>query len=498
MTVLDFLRLTRANLPLLLAGLLLGVLAAYAFSLTVPKVYTSTSTGYVNVASSDEGVDEVVSGSQAAQNRATAYVPLVASRPVAEEIAERSDSVDSADQIMGRLTATVVPGSALMQVTAMSSTPEEARDLANASLVATAAVVGELEGRDSPVEVIPLGDAQLPTQPASPDIQKYFLAGAVLGLVLAYAVAFLRKAADVKVRTTADVETAAGVGVLGVLPKDPSLKDDNRRTSALEGRAAEAIRQLRTNLRFVSVDAPPRTILITSARSEEGKSTVSTTMARALARAGEPVLLVDADLRRPTVAEVFGIDGSVGLTQMITGQIAFEAAVKQVDEDGLFVLPAGRIPPDPSELLGSSRMRELIRGFRKDFTVIIDAAPLLPVTDASLLSTAVDGVVLVVKAGETRKEHVRVAREMVRKVNGKVLGVVLNQVPTGGLTSHYYGYGYGAYESYYHQPGRTGKSKRPQPGARGKRRAGAGTVNGPAPHGETRSDPVMTSQQGNS
>lgn len=449
MTVLDFLRLTRANLPLLLAGLVLGLLAAAGLTFMMPETYTSTSTGYVNVGGSSDSVEEVVSGTAAAQERATAYVPLVTSRAVAEEIAEQSGGRYSADEVMGRLTAVVAPSSALMQVSATGPTPETARDLANASLEATAAVVGELEGRDSAVRVVPLEDAQLPTAPTSPDLTKNLLAGGLIGLALTYAWAFIRKAADVKVRTIADVDNAGGAGVLGTLPKDPSLMGDNRATNALDTPAAEAVRQLRTNLRFVSVDNPPRAILVTSPNPAEGKSTVATTLARALARSGEPTVVIDADLRRPTVADIFQIDGSVGLTQVLSGQVSFEEAVKQVDEDGLFVLPAGRLPPDPSELLGSARMRNLIRQLEQEFMVVIDVAPLLPVTDASLLSTEVDGTVLVVKVGDTRKDQLAIAHGMVEKVNGRVLGVVLNQAPARGEGSHYYGYGYGRYRRSY-------------------------------------------------
>lgn len=460
MTVLDVLRLTRSNLLLLLAGLSIGLLAAVALTTVAPKTYTSTSTGYVNVGGSSDSVEEVISGTAAAQERAIAYVPLVTSRAVAEEIAERSDGAYPADQVAGRLTATVAPSSALMQVTATGSTPEAARDLANASLEATAAVVGELEGRDSAVRVVPLEDAQLPMSPTSPDLTKNLLVGGLIGLALAYAWAFIRKAADVKVRTIADVETAGAGGVLGTLPKDSSLAGANRATSALDTPAAEAVRQLRTNLRFVSVDSPPRAILVTSPNPAEGKSTVATTLARALARSGEHTVVIDADLRRPTVADIFGIDGSVGLTQVLSGQVSFEDAVQQVDEDGLFVLPAGRLPPDPSELLGSARMRDLVQQLEQDYMVVIDVAPLLPVTDASLLSTEVDGTVLVVKVGETRKDQLEIAHGMVERVNGRVLGVVLNQAPSRGEGSHYYGYGYGRYRrSYSAYSARAGKAQ---------------------------------------
>lgn len=449
MTVLDFLRLTRANLALLLATTLLGLALGFGVAMLQPKTYTSMSTGFVSATTSETGsVGDVLNGDTAAQSKANAYLPLISSRAVAEKIAQNSSLGLQPGEVAGRLSAEVVAGSALIRVTAVSDEPQKAAELANSALEATAEVAQEIEGNSSPVRVIPLEDAQVPGGPSSPNTRNYMLVGALIGLVAGYAIAILRRASDVRVRTSQEVEDATDAGVLGILPKSPSLKGNNR-GDVEDDAAAEAVRQLRTNLRFVSVDHPPRCVILTSPNPGEGKSTVSTALANSFAHSGEPTVIVDADLRRPTVAGVFGIDGSVGLTQVLSGQVALEDALQQAPGTSLLVLPAGRIPPNPSELLGSDRMKHLMAELKSKYMTFIDAPPLLPVTDASLLSTEADGTILVTEVGGTRKEQVELAASMLRRVNARLLGAVLNLAPARGVGSTYYGFGYGGYRRGY-------------------------------------------------
>ena len=217
--------------------------------------------------------------------------------------------------------------------------------------------------------------------------------------------------------------------------------------------AQESIRQLRTNLRFVNVDTPPRSFIVTSAVPGEGKSTVSLSLARSLADAGSPVILIDADLRRPTVAKKLKLDAKVGLTQVLAGQVEIANAVHQLGDSNLFVLPAGRIPPNPSELLGSDKMRQLIKELSEEFIVVVDVPPLLPVTDASLLSHSVDGVILVGSIGRSHREQMAEASSILKKVNANLFGLVLNRAPRKGLGNSYYGFGYAStyvgYATYY-------------------------------------------------
>lgn len=451
MTILDFVRMLRANLKLLIIGLLVGALLGFGYSLLQPKVYTSSSTGYVTIGEGS-GIGDVISGSVAAKEKAAAYLALIKSSAVADQIiAANPDMNLTRGQIQGSLAAEVDPNSALIKVSAEANSPEAAQALANGSLEAVAKVVNDLEG-SSAVRVIPLEDAPLNSSPVSPNVPKLVAFGAAAGLGLVLAAVLLRRTVDTKLRTRDDATKATKAGILGVLPLSEELTEENILRTKNDHISQEAIRQMRTNLRFVNVDQPPRSIIVTSAEPGEGKSTVSTSIARALADAGEPVVIIDADLRRPTIAKKFKIDSKVGLTQVLAGQVQLSDAVRQFEDTQLFILPAGRIPPNPSELLGSEKMRSLIQELSSEFTVIVDVPPVLPVTDAALLSTAVDGVVIVGSVGKTRKENLAEAVENLRKVSANLLGVVINRAPRTGLGNSYYGFAYssnGAYASYY-------------------------------------------------
>lgn len=479
MTLLDFLRLTRANILVLVGGIILGAALGFGYAAMQPKVYTATASGYVAIGgnngskqtngntNSDGAVDvgSILSGDSAAQAKAQAYLPLVTSSQAAAKIKKDSGLDLSESQIQSSLSAEVAPNSTLINVTANADSPEHAVTLANSSLKATAQVAGDLEANRSTIRVVPLDNAQEPGAPSSPNVKKFVLAGAVAGLVLAYLIALLRKFADVKVRTTQDLEKATDVGILGILPKAESLDENTFLEDKADHQSEEALRQLRTNLRFVSVDNPPRSFIVTSPNPGEGKSTVSASLAHAFAKSGQPTLLIDADLRRPTGAKIFGIDNTVGLSQVLSGQVSVEEAIQHVGESNLFVIPAGRIPPNPSELLGSARMQQLIKELEQEYLVIIDVPPLLPVTDGSLLSTSVDGAILVTSCGATRKDQVEAAADMIRRVKGRLLGTVLNKAPEKGVGSQFYGFGYGGYRSgyqaYYGEDGKRirGRSK---------------------------------------
>lgn len=463
MTILDFLRMLRANLKLLLAGLLVGALLGLGFSLLQPKVYASSSTGYVTVGEGT-GVGDVISGSAAAKEKAGAYIPLIKSTSVAEEIIAMNPSIGlTPEEVRDSLTAVLDPTSALIVVTANADSPESAQALANSSLEAVAKVVNDIEG-SSTVRVIPLEDASINKAPISPNTPRLIALGAGAGLALVFAAIFLRRTVDTKLRTRNDAADATKSGVLGILPVSDELTEQNILHTNSDHVSQEAIRQMRTNLLFVNIDNPPKSLIVTSAEPGEGKSTVSTSIARAIAEAGQPVIIIDADLRRPTIAKKFKIDSKVGLTQVLAGQVELADAVRQFENTQLFMLPAGRIPPNPSELLGSDKMRQLVKELAQEFIVIIDVPPVLPVTDAALLSTAVDGVVLVGSAGKTRKENLAEAAENLRKVSARILGVVINRAPRTGLGNSYYGFAYssnGGYASYYGQdsPQKVVKSK---------------------------------------
>ena len=474
MTILEFFRTTRANLWLLIIGIIVGAAVGFGYASLQPKVYAASSSGYVTVGES--GTVDVLSGSTAAKERARSYAAIVSSEAVAQKIKQNTPELSlTTGQIRSSLTATAGDNAALITVSAQASSPKNAQLLANSALQATADYIKEIEqnpgnaqalvngdsnaaatppASSNTVRVIPLNNASVNPPLVSPNYQQNTLIGAVIGLVVVYTAIFLRRALDQRIRTRDDATKATGASILGVLPVSEDLNEENIVNGDTDDHIAqESIRQLRTNLRFVNVDTPPRSFIVTSAVPGEGKSTVSLSLARSLADAGSPVILIDADLRRPTVAKKLKLDAKVGLTQVLAGQVEIANAVHQLGDSNLFVLPAGRIPPNPSELLGSDKMRQLIKELSEEFIVVVDVPPLLPVTDASLLSNSVDGVILVGSIGRSHREQMTEASSILKKVNANLFGLVLNRAPRKGLGNSYYGFGYAStyvgYATYY-------------------------------------------------
>ena len=204
--------------------------------------------------------------------------------------------------------------------------------------------------------------------------------------------------------------------------------------------AAEAYRALRINLEFASVDEPLRTLLVTSSGPGEGKSTALANLAVAMADGDRSVILVDADLRRPSQHELFGLSNEQGLSDMFRSESAFDdPPLQPVPNSTLNVLTSGPLPPIPSQLLAARKMDEVItRLVEQADMVLFDAPPVVAVTDASLLASKVDGVLLVIKAGDTRRDHVRAAKDRLEKVNARLVGAVLLNAPFDTSLERYY------------------------------------------------------------
>ncbi|MCJ7667915.1 MAG: CpsD/CapB family tyrosine-protein kinase [Anaerolineae bacterium] len=203
---------------------------------------------------------------------------------------------------------------------------------------------------------------------------------------------------------------------------------------------SEAYRSLRTNLEFSSLDRPLKTMVVTSAGPEEGKSTTLANLAVTLAQAEKKVILVDCDLRRPSQHEIFEVGNSLGLTTMVVDEEAFRnPPLQETPVPNLKLLPSGPLPPNPSELLGSRRMEEIIATLReKADLVLFDAPPIIAVTDAAVLASKVDGVLLVIRAGTTKRDHAQRAKALLEKVNTRLVGAVLNNVRMDISLHRYY------------------------------------------------------------
>lgn len=206
---------------------------------------------------------------------------------------------------------------------------------------------------------------------------------------------------------------------------------------------AEAFRTLRTNLSFAGVDKPYRTILLTSAVPAEGKSSTTANLGVVMAQAGQKVLVIDCDLRKPVQHNNFQLNNTVGVTNCLVNDLELSRAVQGTEVPGLDVLTSGPIPPNPAELIASNKMASLVNTAREAYDIVlVDSPPALTVTDASLLSAMVDGVLLVVKTASTKIEMVQNTKSSLEKANAKIIGVVLNQVDVNGSNYYYHYYYY--------------------------------------------------------
>lgn len=467
MTLLDLVRLLRQNIAILVLCLVLGIGAAASWTLTRPEVYRASAVGLV-VAGDTGSVPNATMGDQFARARADAYVMLISTKAVADRV---HADLGAQGIPVGSLTAQTSAGTTFITVTAVASTPESARATADAGLQALTAealkveTYAQTQGEELPTEeqrkltaihILPYQPATQPGSPDRPDLRRNLLLGAAAGMVLGVALTVLRRQLDTKVRTREDVEELTGHSVLGVIPDSGIVR--KQRTAGLTsqpltGHVGEAMRKLRTNLRFVHVDDPVRTLVVTSANPSEGKSSIASNLARLVALSGQNVVLVDCDLRRPSQAGIFGVDSSLGLSQVLAGDLPVGEAMIQTEVPGLKLLPAGRVPPNPSELAGSRKMADLIAFLGRDAMVIIDSPPMLAVTDAALLAAATDGAIFVAVAGKTPKDQVRVCGNQLEMVGAAMLGTVLNRVPKRALGEATYGYGRSYYpsrhEAYY-------------------------------------------------
>ncbi|MGF2948878.1 polysaccharide biosynthesis tyrosine autokinase [Microbacterium alcoholitolerans] len=449
----DYLHVLRKYAVLIVITTLVGVGAAAVWSLTRTPMYTAASTVYVST-QTGESVAELQQGQTFTQARVATYAALATTPVVIDPVITELNLDATAAVQASRVTATAQTGTNLITITVTDADPAQAAEISNAiagSLTTTVESLDTLDGQESsPVRLTRVKNALPPSQASSPNVPLNLVLGLLLGLAAGVGVAMLLTVLDTKIRTKRDVEHITETPILGAIPYDSKWKQRPLiiQVDPLSPRA-EAFRSLRTNLQFVDFDGR-QSFTITSSMPSEGKSSTAINLAIALADAGKKVALLDADLRKPKVAEYCGIDGAIGLSDVLIGSVRLGEVMLQWGERSLFILPAGRIPPNPSELLGSSRMTQLLEALEREFDVVIcDSPPLLPVTDAALLSKATSRVITVVAAGETTKQQLAAAMAALNSVSAEQAGIVITKVPTRGADAATYGYGYGYGEQRY-------------------------------------------------
>lgn len=425
--------------------MMIAVLGAIAYTLWTTPLYKASTRLFVSTVASSS-VAEIYQGNRFSQERVISYAQLIMGQTLAQRTVDKLGLDMSGMELQGRVKATVRPDTVLIDVTVLDESPVRARDVANTLSDEFVAMVRELETSADGVEpdsrVVVEQRASIPVQPVVPKPSRNILLGFVVGLVMGIGFALLRDLLDNTVKDRGTVEEITAAGVVGSIPLDKERRKQAAITFDRDSSPiAEAFRKLRTNLQFVSVDSPPRVIVFTSSMPSEGKSTAAINTALALAEADHNVVLVDGDLRRPVLNKYLDLVGTVGFSTVLSGGATLDEALQKTRFTGLTVLTSGAIPPNPSELLGSLSARKLLGELRSQFDfVIVDATPLLAVTDAAILAAGADGVLLMVRFGQTRRDQLTHAAGMLKDVGAPLLGAILAFVPARGSLSYSYNY----------------------------------------------------------
>lgn len=441
----DYLRILRRHWILIVAATLVGLLAGGVASVLVRPTYTADTQLFVAIQSSGS-VQELQQGNTFSQARVQSYAKTVLTPVVLQPVIDELGLGVTPDELSKRVKASTDLNTVLISISVSDTSAVQAaataESVANSLIEAVDALEKPKTGGSSPVSLSIITPASAPAAPSAPNTRVNLLLGVVVGLLLGVGSATLKTTLDSRIRGLDDLRQVTQAPLLGGISFDQdALRKPLLTQTAPQSPRAESFRQLRTNLQFANISRKGKSVLLTSSLPGEGKSTTATNLAISMAQAGQSVCLIDADLRRPMVNEYLGLDRNAGLTTALVGAADVNDLLQPWGEDNLFVLSSGRIPPNPSELLGSEEMRHLVARLEHTFdAVIIDAPPLLPVTDAAVLAQYVGGVVLVVGSQAVKVQDLEKSMASLDMVDGNLLGVVLNRLPLKGPDAYAYGY----------------------------------------------------------
>lgn len=447
MTLQEFIKLLRTRWVTVCVTIVVTLLGAVAYTLLTTPLYQASTRLFVST-SAGSTLAETYQGNRFSQERVVSYAELLRGQTLAQRTIDKLGLDLSAKELQEHVTASAKRDTVLIDVEVLDESPIRARDIANTLSDEFVLMVRELEtpeiGARADARVVVEQRASIPNHPVVPKTLRNILFGLLLGILFGIGLAVLRDMLDNTVKDQADLEEVTGAGIVGNIPLDkerrkhPAISFENDNSAI-----AEAFRKLRTNLQFLAVDNRPRVIVVTSSLPSEGKSTTAINLALALAEAEHSVVLVDGDMRRPMLHKYLDVVGAVGFSTVLSGGATLDEALQKTRFPGLTVLTSGAIPPNPSELLGSMSAKKLLSEMRTRFEyVILDSTPLLAVTDAAILAAGADGVLVMARFGQTKREQLAHAVGSLEGVGAALLGAVFTMVPSRGTSSYNYNYSY--------------------------------------------------------
>ncbi|MGP3920755.1 polysaccharide biosynthesis tyrosine autokinase [Nonomuraea sp. 10N515B] len=431
----SYVRLLRRNWLLILLSLIIGAVSAAVITANTPSKYAATITMMAN----NTKVDRYGRSQPLLPQQVKSYASLLSSRRLISQVV---DNEAEAGVLQGNVTAQAIPETSLLRATITDGDSVRATRLAETLGARFAEMVEDIE-RPTGVSIMVVDPPRVSHEPISPQPLQNVASGVLIALLIGVGSIFLRDRLGNAVKSSQALQRSSQSPTLGIIGYE---KDARRRPLIAGDRSSSmrsaAYRALHANLQFIGIDRQPKSLMVTSCLPNEGKSLTSSNLAIALAQEGWRVLLIDGDLRRPRLPDYFGVEGAVGLTDVLIGKAQLDDVVQRWGELDLYVLLSGQTPPNPSELLGSRGMGQLIEGLTRSYDmVIIDAPPLLSVTSDATLAAACDGVLLVARYGKTRHEHIVRAQDLLSSVTARVVGTVLNAVP---MKTAGYGHGHEA------------------------------------------------------
>lgn len=443
MTLRDYLLSLRKYWAVIVGLTVLGSIAGYGYAQLQPEIFRSQASVMVIPARGDN-TGELVQGSNYVANLVQTYAVIATSPTVLNPVIDDLELQTSAQALAGTITVESPLNTVVLNIAVVSREPEMAQKVADAVATELATAVGDLSpqnAEDQPaVRIQTIAPAKLSQFPISPNVRMLTIVGALAGLAAGVAFALLRRLLATRLTIASDIEALTETPVLGDIAQTASGRSLPAAILAdPSGSGAEAVRSIVANLRFANVDGNTKVVLITSGSSGEGKSSVSVSIAQIMAEQGSKVLLVDADLRRASVAAYTQLEGSVGLTTVLIGDVTRAEAVQQWGNDGLDILTSGVLPPNPGQLLTSDHLRAFVQSAREAYDfVVIDSAPILAVSDPLWLAPVVDGIVIVARARVTKRDMLLRAIAALETTRVPILGIVFNGVRRTKNTSPYY------------------------------------------------------------
>ncbi|GAS93430.1 lipopolysaccharide biosynthesis [Mycolicibacterium canariasense] len=435
MSLQEFTKLLRTRWVTVAVTTLICILGAIAFTLLTRPQYQASTRLFLSTNSTGGSVTDLYQANLLSQQRVLSYATLINGQTLAQRTIDKLGLGMSPEAFQDKVKATAKSDTVLIDVKVRDESPTRARDIANTMADEFVVMVRELEtpkaGATPLARVVVEQRASTPQKPVLPNPILNLFGGLVVGLGVGVGLAVLREVLDNTVKDRQTVEATAHTGLVGSIPLDKERR--NLPAAPFENDHslfAESFRKLGTNLRFLSVDNPPRMIVVTSALPGEGKTTTTINLALALADAGHNVALVDGDMRRPMLDEKLGVIGAVGLSTVLSGDITLSEALQESHFPRLTVLSSGAVPPNPGELVGSLAAQKVLGQLRANFDyVIVDSSPLIAVADAAVLATSCDGALLVTRHGHTKRDQLAQAVRTLDDVGAPILGAVLTMAP---------------------------------------------------------------------